>query len=229
MRKKVFTLLLVLGLVAAQPLTAGATAPSGSTSVTVGGDDSTAYDVAPASEQFTGDRAPVAATLDKITQFNSSQINLSTLVDVDGENGVEQTADQTSALQSALSGKTALTGVLDAYPLNGGTPDANRNHILTFNLPNLTRAATNVQILHYSLVRNLWELVPTEVNYDAKTVTGTFQDLSPVIIVANVDASAGVGTSPKTGESADWMTWIGAAVVLGTAAVLVRKTKKVSR
>ena len=83
MRKKVFTLLLVLGLVAAQPLTAGATAPSGSTSVTVGGDDSTAYDVAPASEQFTGDRAPVAATLDKITQFNSSQINLSTLVDVD--------------------------------------------------------------------------------------------------------------------------------------------------
>ena len=35
MKKKVFTLLLVLGLVAAQPLTAGATAPSGSTSVTV--------------------------------------------------------------------------------------------------------------------------------------------------------------------------------------------------
>ena len=45
MRKKVFTLLLVLGLVAAQPLTAGATALSGSTSVTVGGDDSAAYDV----------------------------------------------------------------------------------------------------------------------------------------------------------------------------------------
>lgn len=229
MRKKVFTLLLVLGLVAAQPLTAGATAPSGSTSVTVGGDDNAAYNVAPASEQFTGDRAPVAATLDRITQFNSSQINLSTLVDVDGENGVAQTADQTSALQSALSGKAALTGVIDAYPINGGTPDANGNHILTFNLPNLTRAARNVQILHYSLARNLWELVPTEVNYDAKTVTGTFQDLSPVIIVANVDASAGVGTSPKTGESADWMTWIGAAVVLGTAAVLVRKTKKVSR
>lgn len=251
MRKKVFTLLLVLGLVAAQPLTAGATAPSGSTSVTVGGDDSTAYDVAPASEQFTGDRAPVAAILDKITQFNSSQINLSTLVDVDGENGVAQTADQTSALQSALSGKMALTGVLDAYPINGGTPDANGNHILTFNLPNLTRAARNVQILHYSLARNLWELVPTEVDYDAKTVTGTFQDLSPVVIVAEVDNSGDSGTggssgsgsgsssgssssdgtaqSPKTGVASDWMTWLGAAVVLGTAAVLVRKTKKVSR
>ena len=243
MRKKVFTLLLVLGLVAAQPLTAGATAPSGSTSVTVGGDDSTAYDVAPASEQFTGDREPVAATLDKITQFNSSQINLSTLVDVDGENGVAQTADQTSALQSALSGKTALTGVLDAYPINGGTPDANGNHILTFNLPNLTRAARNVQILHYSLARNLWELVPTEVDYDAKTVTGTFRDLSPVVIVAEVDNSGDSGTggssgssssdgtaqSPKTGVASDWMTWLSAAVVLGTAAVLVRKTKKVSR
>ena len=165
----------------------------------------------------------------KITQFNSSQIDLNALVDVDGDTGVAQTAEQTEALQTALAGKTALTRVLDAYPINGGTPDADGNHRLTFNLPNLTRAATNVQILHYSLVRNLWELVPTEVNYDAKTVTGTFQDLSPVIIVANVDASAGVGTSPKTGETADWMTWIGAAVVLGAAAVLVRRPKKTSR
>lgn len=229
MRKKVFTLLLALGLVAAQPLTAGATVPSGSTSVTVGTEDDAAYDVAPEAEQFTGDRAPVESTMTKITQFNSSQIDLNALVDVDGDTGVAQTAEQTEALQTALAGKTALTRVLDAYPINGGTPDADGNHRLTFNLPNLTRAATNVQILHYSLVRNLWELVPTEVNYDAKTVTGTFQDLSPVIIVANVDASAGVGTSPKTGETADWMTWIGAAVVLGAAAVLVRRPKKVSR
>ena len=50
--------------------------------------------------------------------------------------------------------------------------------------------------------------------------------MSPVIIVANVDASAGVGTSPKTGETADWMTWLGAAVVLGAAAMLVRKPKR---
>lgn len=250
MKKKLFTLLLVLGLVAAQPLTAGAAAPSGSTSVTVSPDDSGAYNVAPASEQFTGDREPVSSTLDKITQFNSSQINLSTLVDVDGENGVAQTADQTAALQSALSGKTALTGVLDAYPINGGTPDADGNHILTFNLPNLTRAVKNVQILHYSLARNLWELVPTEVNYDAKTVTGTFQDLSPVVIVADVESSDGSGAqtgggsgsssgsssgsgasegaaqSPKTGETSDWMTWVGAAVVFGAAAVLVRKQKR---
>ena len=42
MRKKVFTLLLALGLVAAQPLTAGATVPSGSTSVTVGTEDDAA-------------------------------------------------------------------------------------------------------------------------------------------------------------------------------------------
>ena len=251
MKKKVFTLLLVLGLVAAQPLTAGATAPSGSTSVTVSPDSSSDYAVAPAGEQFTGEREPVAAAMDKITQFNSSQINLSTLVDVDGESGVNQTAEQTAALQTALAGKTALTGVIDAYPINGGTPDANGNHRLTFNLPNLTRAVRNVQILHYSLARNLWELVPTEVDYDAKTVTGTFQDLSPVVIVAEVDNSGDSGTggssgsgsgsssgssssdgtaqSPKTGMASDWMTWIGAAVVLGTAAVLVRKTKKVSR
>ena len=116
--------------------------------------------------------------MDKITQFNSSQINLSALVDVDGESEVNQTAEQTAALQTALAGKTALTGVIDAYPINGGTSDANGNHRLTFNLPNLTRAVRNVQILHYSLERNLWELIPTEINYDAKTVTGTFQDLS---------------------------------------------------
>ena len=84
-----------------------------------------------------------------------------------------------------------------------------------------------------------------------KTVTGTFRDLSPVVIVAEVDNSGDSGTggssgsgsgsssgssssdgtaqSPKTGVASDWMTWLSAAVVLGTAAVLVRKTKKVSR
>lgn len=246
MRKKVFTLLLVLGLVAAQPLTAGATVPSGSTGVTTAGESSASYNVASEAEQFTGDRTPVEAAMDKITQFNSAQIDLSSLVDVDGDSGVAQTSEQTAALQSALTGKSALTGVIDAYPINGGAPDADGNHRLTFNLPNLTRNARNVQILHYSLVRNLWELVPTTVDYDAKTVTGTFRDLSPVVIVADVDNSADAGSgsggssgsgsgssssgdtaqSPKTGETSDWMVWTGAAVVLGAAAVLMRRTKK---
>ena len=237
MKRKLLALALSLGLVAALPLTAGATAPSQSTGVTVAPGNSADYAVAPSGQAFAGERAPEAAVLEKITSFNSSTIDLSALVDADGESGVAQTAEQTEALQTALSGKTALTGVLDAYPINGGTPDANGNHKLTFHLPNLTRAATEVQILHYSMTRHLWELVPTEVDYDAKNVTGTFADLSPVVIVAKVAASgeggsssgsgsSAQGTSPKTGESTDFVMWIGAAVVLGAAAVLVKRPKK---
>lgn len=236
MKRKLLALALTLGLVAALPLTAGAAAPSQSTGVTVAPDDSAAYAVAPSGQQFTGERAPEKAVLDKITAFNGRTTDLVSLVDADGESGVAQTAEQTEALQAELSGKTALTGVLDAYPVNGGTPDANGNHKITFHLPNLTRAATEVQILHYSMTRHIWELVPTEVDYDAKNVTGTFADLSPVVIVAKVAESGNggsgsgsgtaEGTSPKTGESADYLCWFGAAVVLGAAAVLVKQPKK---
>lgn len=236
MKRKLLALALALGLVAALPLTAGAAAPSQSTGVTVAPDDSAAYAIAPSGQAFTGERAPERAVLDKIIAFNGRTVDLASLMDVDGESGVTQTAEQTEALQAALSGKSALTGVFDAYPINGGTLDTNGNHKLTFHLPNLTRAATEVQILHYSLTRHLWELVPTEVDYDAKNVTGTFTDLSPVVIVAKVaesgndgngsGSSTAEGTSPKTGESADFVLWIGAAVVLGTVAVLIKQSKK---
>ena len=99
----------------------------------------------------------------------------------------------------------------------------------------------NVQIYHMKLDKEGislgWEKIPTKVNWDAKTVTGTFTSLSPVVIVAekasssnnNSDSSSsssssdGTATSPKTGVASDWVLWVGAAVVLGAASVALKK------
>ena len=81
----------------------------------------------------------------------------------------------------------------------------------------------------------MWEIVtPTDVNYKNKQITAEFIDLSPVAVIADVDESrtegndtTGSGTSPKTGVSSDWGMYMGAAVLLlGTAVVVMRKTKK---
>ena len=256
MKKKVLTLMLVLGLAAAQPLTAGATVPSGTTEVTVSTEDNSDYAVAPESEQFTGERAPQEAVLEKIEEFNGNAIDLDSLVEIAGAAGTSQTAEQTEELKEALAGMTPLIGVFDAYPINGGRPEADGSHRLSFHLPNLTRAVRNVYFLHYSMVRGIWEMIAAEVDYENKMVTGRFPDLSPVVIVAEVDNSADTGSdsggsgsssgggsgsgagssssadtaqSPKTGETLEWVKWIGAAAVLGTAAVLVKRPKKSAR
>ena len=81
----------------------------------------------------------------------------------------------------------------------------------------------------------MWEIVtPTDVNYANKQITAEFIDLSPVAVIADVDESAtegnsttGSGTSPKTGVKSDWGMYMGvAALLLVTAVVVMRKTKK---
>ena len=66
---------------------------------------------------------------------------------------------------------------------------------ITFSVPGVT-ADSNVAVLHYN--GSAWEVVPSSAGNGS--VTGTFESLSPVAIVADT-AEAGTGAaSPKTGE-----------------------------
>lgn len=59
-----------------------------------------------------------------------------------------------------------------------------KNVTMTWEVPNLTTNAGVIRILHYSTVRNVWELlIPDAVDYSTKSVTVTFPDLSPVAVV----------------------------------------------
>ena len=134
-------------------------------------------------------------------------------------------------LKDQLTGKEMVTSFFDLKPEDGTVKNEAGKYVVTLSVPSLTKAMTDVQILHYSTVRNLFELItPTNVDYDNKTITAEFEDLSPVAVIAKVDASKAadstVGTSPKTGVPSTWMVFFGAAVVLaGVSAVAYRKER----
>lgn len=115
------------------------------------------------------------------------------------------------------------------------------SHEVTLAVPELTRAMVNVKLLHYSTVRNVWEVItPSDVNYDTKQITAVFKDLSPVAVISDMDESklteghgtgtgTATGTSPKTGVESDWWVYLAsAAALLGMGAcifVSVRRKK----
>ena len=76
--------------------------------------------------------------------------------------------------------------------VNGELKQKVKNVTLTWEVPNLVKTAKNVKVLHYSTVRNTWEiLTPKSVDFDNKTITQEFKDLSPVAVIYQAgDANA---------------------------------------
>lgn len=89
---------------------------------------------------------------------------------------------------------------------------------ITFSVPGVT-AGSNVAVLHYN--GSAWEVVPSSAGNGS--VTGTFESLSPVAIVADT-AEAGTGAaSPKTGEPATVAVVGGIALLAAAAAFGLKK------
>ena len=84
---------------------------------------------------------------------------------------------------------------------------------------------------YYNASRNVWEILePASIDYANKVITIILEDIySPIAVIGKVSggADASLGTSPKTGMPSVWMTWLGAAVVLGvTGTVIYRKARQ---
>lgn len=223
MKKRFFGTLLAAALVVTQVVSVFA-AGSRTTQVTLAGEAAGKYEVSEGTAEtfsYLHESAPEVEA--KILAVNS------------GEATLQSIAEQAPELAKELEGKSLITKFFDLEPINGGIRTEDGKYKVTLSVPALTEALTNVRLLHYSTERNLWEIVtPTDVNYKNKQITAEFIDLSPVAVIADVDESrtegndtTGSGTSPKTGVSSDWGMYMGAAVLLlGTAVVVMRKTKK---
>lgn len=69
-------------------------------------------------------------------------------------------------------------------PATGEVIKDAKNVTMTWEVPNLTANVGVVRVLHFSTVRNVWELlIPDSVDLTNKTITVTFPDLSPVAVV----------------------------------------------
>ena len=173
-----------------------------------------------------------AASTQAFSDVKESEVVTDLLAVNSGTMTLEQLVEKvTPAIKDQVAGKEMVTPFFDLKPENGGVKNADGKYVVDLTVPSLTKAMTDVKILHYSTVRSTFEVItPSNVNYDTKVITAEFEDLSPVAVIANVDSSkaadSSVGTSPKTGVPSTWMIFFGATVVLaGVSAVSYRKQK----
>ena len=218
MKKRLFGTLLAAALIVSQAMSVFA-ADSKIGEAAVAGDSVGKYEVDAISGEDALPDVTDEAVVAKILAVNS------------GEETLESVADLAPDLTAVLAEKEMLTPFFDLTPINGGVQTADSKYVVTLSVSTLTKAMTDVRLLHYSTAREEWEIVePTEVDYDNKEITAEFEDLSPVAVIAKVNDAAAdntVGTSPKTGAVSGWMIWMGAAIVLITAgAVTYRRSRR---
>ena len=137
--------------------------------------------------------------------------------------------DAPQAVKDAVKDTTALTDIFDLDKLPDTQPNSNGEYVVTFTVPNLNANCTSVSVLHY--VNGAWEVVKSQANIGAKTVTAYFTSFSPVVIVAKLAATpaanaTGAAVSPKTGVTSTWGVWAVAGLAFAGAACVVARRKR---
>ena len=219
MKKKLISLAMLVTVFAMQVV--GVSAASKTTGMAATGAAQGKYDVQAMSQSELADVAKVNQTAsDLIKDINAGTKTLNDLVKVE------------SSIASDVAGESLITAFMDVTPIDGGIKFADGRYQVTLSVPALTKGMTDVKVLHFSTARNVWEVItPSNVDLNNKELTFEVEDLSPIAIIAKVDASQAVtntaGTSPKTGvDSTNTVPFAGAAVVLLVAAAVVAFRKK---
>lgn len=211
MKKKLFGTFLAAVLVVASAVSTFA-APSKTAQATPVGESEGKYEAAEITQESFQELAQSKPeVVEKILAVNA------------GTETLESIGEQTPEIAAQLEGKSLLTKIFDLTPVEGGVKNADGKYVVTLSVPALSDAASDVLVLHYSTVRNVWEVItPSNVDVPNKQITAEFEDLSPVAVIAKADAAAAVnnavGSAPKTGAASDWALYMGAAVVLLAAA-----------
>lgn len=132
----------------------------------------------------------------------------------------------------SLQGKEFVTGFFDLYAKENTKKNENGNYQVILSVPAMTENTVEVEVLHYSTERKLWETItPLNVDKKNKTITVEFKDFSPIAIIAkegtfSTDILEQVqGTSPKTEGTSAWILWAAGAILLGAAAFFVSGRK----
>lgn len=132
-------------------------------------------------------------TVDAINDVNAGEVTV--------DEFIKEIEDEKGALKvkEAIAGKDFLTGffnVLPAYDDDDDPIDDKGYYTVKIGVDTLKEGMTDVQVLHYSTERGVWEvLIPEEVNLEEKYVIVKFADLSPAAMVV---AKAPVPTATPT-------------------------------
>lgn len=221
MKKKLISLAMLVTVFAMQVV--GVSAASKTATMAVVGNSKGYYEV----DAMDQEELDTVAAADKTTADLIKDINA-------GTKTLEDLAKAESSIASEIEGKSLVTAFMDLRKIGDVSKTADGKYQVTLSVPALTKGMTDVKVLHFSTERKVCEVItPSNVDLDNKEITFELQDLSPIAIIAKVDASQAVtnttGTSPKTGvDSTNTVPFAGAAVVLlGAAAVVAFRKKNV--
>lgn len=233
MKKKLLGMVMAAALVAVQTVSVFA-APSPTAEVTPVGDSEGKYVLEQYGEEKLEElRAEAPQVAGVIEQINTGVKTFDAISEIVTQDIVQEIEEKT---QETLENVAMLTKFIDLSTVGEVEKTADGFYDVRLQIPTLTEAMINVQILHYSTERSVWEVItPDEVDYTNKTLRAKFQDLSPIVVIAKEDPSKaagdinaeGVGTAPKTGSASDAAAWGCAAILLGAGAVVaLRKGTK---
>jgi len=136
-----------------------------------------------------------------------------------------------------LSEYTLLTKIQDLsiYEVSTHTLLPKQKDVtVTWEVPNLVNSLKGVKVLHYSTVKNTWEiLTPQKVDFDNKSITQHFDDLSPVAVIYKTKDSNNTGKSDtdtdskKTGDTTNVVPYVvlGVVALAGVCFFVVKKKK----
>ncbi len=219
MKKKLISLAMLVTVFAMQVV--GVSAASKTATMAVVGNSKGYYEV----DAMDQSELDTVAAADKTTADLIKDINA-------GTKTLEDLAKAESSIASEIEGKSLVTAFMDLRKIGDVSKTADGKYQVTLSVPTLAKGMTDVKVLHFSTKRNVWEVItPSNVDLNNKELTFEVQDLSPIAIIAKVNASQAVtntaGTSPKTGvDSTNTVPFAGAAVVLLGAAAVVAFRKK---
>ena len=114
-------------------------------------------------------------------------------------------------IAAQLEGKTLITPIMDLLPINGGIKSADGKQYIVqkISVSTLAKGMTDIQVLHYSIANQKWEIItPDSVDLNSKEIEVKFNDLSPVAVIANVDAAQAVNNTAGTSPKKQYMGWI---------------------
>lgn len=127
-----------------------------------------------------------------------------------------------------LSEFSLLTKLQDLQAFDADGNRLEENVTISWEVPNLTSELGEVYVLHYSTKADKgWEVIkPDEVNYDAKMITTTFEDLSPVAVIykstENVPAE---NPNTSTSTNAGLYLGVGAVALVAIGLIVFKKHK----
>ena len=189
------------------------------------GSEAKGYEIRTGEKQFhIDDTAEASKIKDAVVSYNAGDKDVAKMIDACPTNDANKKAE----IKSAVAGMKALTDVFDLHDVNGGNPVGGK-HVVTLSVPGLTEKHTKVVALHFSNVKHAWEVISGDkvvVDHSKDTVTVTFDDLSPVMILANEAIVSDTDAKlPQTGASSTWMMFAAMALIVVGAGVVVTQKK----